>query len=82
MNAVPMCHLSDGTVYFVQHLSTIRIVGDTVQTNLPVAEYRSHLVLSVLVPISMLSTKLADVELAMPTTTSFLHRDFPFVPSL
>jgi hypothetical protein len=40
--------------------------GGAVQTSLPIAESHNHLVLSIIVPVSMLSTRLAAVELAMP----------------
>jgi hypothetical protein len=56
--------------------------GGAVQTSLLIAESHNHLVLSILVPVSMLSTRLAAVELAMPMPTFFLHLAFPFLPSL
>jgi hypothetical protein len=57
-------------------------VGGAVQANFTIAVQHSHLVLSSRVPVSMLSTRLAAVELAMPMPTFFLHLAFPFLPSL
>jgi hypothetical protein len=81
LNVVLMYHLSGDTVRFFQFLGTILTVGDAVQTNLPIAIQHNHLVLSSQVPIYMLSTMLAAVQLAMPRTTSFLHGAFPSVPN-
>jgi hypothetical protein len=81
LNVVPMYYLSGDMVCFVQHLGTILTVGDDVRASLPIAIQHSHLVLSSRVPISMLSTMLAAVELTMPRMTSFLHRVFPSAPN-
>jgi hypothetical protein len=81
LNDVPMCRLFGDTVCFVQRLGTILTIGGAVRSSLPVAIQHSHLVLGSRGPISMLSTMLATVELAMPRTTSFLHRAFPSAPN-
>jgi hypothetical protein len=39
-----------------------------VQANLPIAESHSHMVLSILVPISMLSTRLAAIIMVLRAT--------------
>jgi predicted RNA-binding protein with RPS1 domain len=77
-----MYHLNDDTVCYVQRLDTILNVGDAVQANLLIYVQHSHMVLSIRVPVSMLSTELAAIELAMPRKTSFLHRAFPSVPNM
>jgi hypothetical protein len=81
LNVVPMYHLSGGTVCFVQRLGTIVTVGDAIQANLPIVIQHSHLVLSIRVQISMLSTMLAAVEPVMPRMTSSLHSAFPSAPN-
>jgi hypothetical protein len=82
LNVVTMYHLNGYTVCYVQRLNTILTVGDAVHANLPMAVQHNHLVLSIRVPVSVLSTRLAAVELAMPRTTSVLHRALPYVPNL
>jgi hypothetical protein len=77
-----MYHLNGDTVYYVQCLNTILTVGDAVQANLLMAVQHNYMVISIRVPVSMLSKRLAAVELAMPRTTSFLHCAFPSVPNL
>jgi predicted RNA-binding protein with RPS1 domain len=77
-----MYHLSGYSVCYVQHLNTLLTVGDAVKANLLVAVQHNHRVLSIRAPISMLSTRLAAVELVMPRMTSSLRRAFPSVPSL
>jgi hypothetical protein len=81
LNAVPMCRLCGDAVCFVQRLGTIMTVCGAVRASLPIVIQHSHLVLGSQVPISMLSTMLAAVELAMSKTTSFLRRAFPSAPN-
>jgi hypothetical protein len=81
LNDVPICPLCDGTVCFVQRLGTILTGGGAVRASLPIAIQHSHLVLGSQGPISMLSTILAAVELAMPRKTSFLLCAFPSAPN-
>jgi hypothetical protein len=57
-------------------------VGGDVRAIHLVAAQHSHLVLSIRVPVSMISKRLVVVELAMPGSTSSLHLAFPFVSRL
>jgi hypothetical protein len=82
LSVFPMYHLNGGTVCCVQSLGTIMNDGGDVQANLLIAVQHSRLVLGIQVPGSMLSTRLAVVELAMPRTTYFLHLVLPSVPKL
>jgi hypothetical protein len=77
-----MCNLHGGTGCYVQSLGTIPNVGDAVRANHLIAVKHSHRVLSIRVPVSMLSARLDVVELAMPRTTSFLNLVFPSMSRL
>jgi hypothetical protein len=79
---VPICHLNDGTRCYVQIQGTILIVGGAVRAIHLVALQHSHLVLSIRVSVSMLSKRLAVVELAMPRSTSSLRLVFLSMPRL
>jgi hypothetical protein len=76
-----MSRLCGDTLCFAQRLGTILTVGGAVRASLPIGIQHSHLVQCSRWPISMRSTMLAAVELAMPRTTSFLCRAFPSAPN-
>jgi hypothetical protein len=65
LSVVPMCHLNDGTGYNGQIQCTITIVGGDIRAIHLVAAQHINLVLSIRVPVCMLSKRLAVVELAI-----------------
>jgi hypothetical protein len=67
-----MCYFNDDTGCYGQSQGTIPIFDGAVRAIHLVAEKHGHPVLSIQVPVSMLSKILAVVELAIPRSTSSL----------